>query len=335
MGRTVTTASLVSSQRVDMPAGFLGMFGAGNFKVFLNSGTFPVPPGVTRLRVRVLGGGAGFTYTYQSVPTGLPGGTSSFGSLISATGGTPGTQSTPGIGGKGVGGDFQANGGKGGKIGGGGGAAGSQLGDGGDGGDGANYYQSQSYYIWATGGGGGVGGGKGGVCVSANAIINGTSDGGSPYGNAVNLAGPDWLGNVNRSATAFSPVGVMRFPFDTFPGGGAVSGGALPAGPGGGGAGTSGGNTGASMPARHAGIGGGGPGLTGWWGMAGVMGGGAGGGILVTGDQSQSICGCGGGGYAHGIFSVTPGDSYTVTVAAMSAGNPTCGPSAGLVVVEW
>ena len=38
-------------------AGYMGVFGSGQYKCFLNSGAFVVPNGITELRVRVVGAG--------------------------------------------------------------------------------------------------------------------------------------------------------------------------------------------------------------------------------------------------------------------------------------
>jgi hypothetical protein len=114
-----------------MGIGFMGIFGNGEFRLYTESGHFTVPVGITKLRVRVLGAGG----NNHATPTG--GGASSFGAILSATGGFagPGTTSGEGsTGGNGVGGDFNANGGKGlssNAGSGGGGGAGSQLGNGG------------------------------------------------------------------------------------------------------------------------------------------------------------------------------------------------------------
>lgn len=148
MGRNITavTSQTITANEAlgkSVVAGSLGIFGAGRFQIFFGSGTFKVPAGVSKIRVRVVGagGGGGATSQYTSIIP-LAGGATSFGSLISATGGSPGQNingvNAGGAGGVGVGGDFQANGGNGGGgvgagyAGNGGGAAGSQLGKGGN-----------------------------------------------------------------------------------------------------------------------------------------------------------------------------------------------------------
>ncbi len=129
--------------------------GVPNFQVFLNSGTFVVPTNVNRIMVELWGGGGGggsglsdqtnywntggggggggygwnvfnvtpgYSYTV-TIPTdsnaGQPGGTTSFGSLLSATGGSPGGNATTkqggmgGAGGSSTGGFYNCQGGQG------------------------------------------------------------------------------------------------------------------------------------------------------------------------------------------------------------------------------
>ena len=125
-----------------------GVFGTGQMQVFGagQSGSWYVPNGIGKVRVRLWGGGAGSTsvaggggfalktiYDLSGV-TSIPvsvgaggnagsGGTSSFGSYVSATGGTTG-----GTGGSGVGGDINSSGGT---VSSGAGGAGSLFGNGG------------------------------------------------------------------------------------------------------------------------------------------------------------------------------------------------------------
>ena len=147
------------------------VFGNGAFLQATSSTTFVVPVGITSLRIRVVGGGGGggtngysgggggggggYAHGVFTVSPGTSyaltvgagggvnanGGTTSFGSLISATGGTTGNSG--GAGGTGTGGTVQRTGGTGGATGdgysgGGGGGAGSHLGNGGAGGAGNN-----------------------------------------------------------------------------------------------------------------------------------------------------------------------------------------------------
>lgn len=145
--------------------GRLAVFGQGNFQVFTSPGTFVVNPGISSIRVRVVGaggnggsggsggpspaavtsgggagggggGGGGYAHkvitsftaprTYTVTVGSAPGGTSSFGSEVSATGGSsgqngatgtptwptpwPGTIASGGAGGTGSGGDVNFTG---------------------------------------------------------------------------------------------------------------------------------------------------------------------------------------------------------------------------------
>lgn len=213
------------------PLGYMGEFGSGLWRVFLASGNFTIPAGVKEIRVRVVGGGGGAKGTgcggggggyahgvfpvtpgevYAVTVSGknlYAGGTSSFGALISATGGAAGSPSYNSVhsnfggGGIGVGGDFQARGGSGGTgpSCGGGGGSGSQLGNGG------NAY------------------GRGGAGVGGNGDAPGDG-GGSPFGpnyHDPSLGGLDAVGNAATVRGAINPSGALiRFPFDGFTGGG-------------------------------------------------------------------------------------------------------------------
>lgn len=112
-----------------------GTFGSGQIQIISSSQTFTIPPGVGKLRVRLWGGGGGnigsasggcgggfaiksiydltgITAVAVTVGAGASagtGGTSSFGSFVSATGGTlAGVSPGPGTG---VGGDINTSGG--------------------------------------------------------------------------------------------------------------------------------------------------------------------------------------------------------------------------------
>lgn len=133
-----TDGQILSSQGVDLPPTWIDLPSSGftNMQVFTNSGTFTVPAGVTKVKVTVVGGGGngavyGGTIGYGGAGGGLAikicdvtpsdaisvtvassGGTSSFGSYCSATGGANGGNGTvagpiPGIG---VDGDINASG---------------------------------------------------------------------------------------------------------------------------------------------------------------------------------------------------------------------------------
>lgn len=295
--------------------GQLPTFGQGSFRTFFSNSNFTVPPGVTRLRLRCHGGGGQLTEPST-------GGTASVGALISATGGLRGTGvgfgTAGGAGGQGFGGDFQASGGAGGaELGGGGGGAGSTLG---------------------VGGAGGVGPGGGGGAVGGFAGASGASGGGgaSPFEVSSNgvLGGRDMRGVANtRQTNSLPPVSlnttgaILPFPMFAFTGNGASGSSSVPAGPGGGGAGIAGFGSGID-----GGGGGGGPNTVGGMSQYGVPStvptnvaeglnlsrgcGGAGG--------TNTFTGCGGGGFAYGVFTVTPGQVLPVV-----AGN------GALVIVEW
>lgn len=148
-----------------------GVFGNGLFQIFSASGTFTVPFGISRVRARVWGaggisgqngatagsGGGGFAMKVVDVSsgptvavtvgvaaTGVTGGTSSFGSFVSATGGvaSPAAATAATAGGTGVGGDINFTGGigatSGGVTNGGSGGVAGVFGNGGDGSDSTN-----------------------------------------------------------------------------------------------------------------------------------------------------------------------------------------------------
>jgi hypothetical protein len=314
-------------------AGFLGIFGRGQHRVFSVNETFVIPSGVTRARVRVIGagggtpgvsssgnwisgaGGGGYAHgVFDVVPgashavvigaagaagtsgsgAGTAGGTSSFGSLISATGGQPGVNvssgtATGGAGGVGTGGDFQAKGGKGGdgtgsNVPGSGGAAGSQLGDGGTGAI-AN----------DTPGGGGVGGNQAGPCSAGSAFGPGGLHSDKRVG------GPDVLGvfNTVEGTLVENPIlATCRFPFDVFTGAASY--------------------TASSNAGARSGSGAGGPGGGGSFVPSS---GGHGGGGGVCNSSSAHSGGSGGvGGGAGGAF---------------GASKPGAPGGRGLVIVEW
>tara|TARA_R110002153_G_scaffold46759_1_gene131996 strand:- start:139 stop:1053 length:915 start_codon:yes stop_codon:yes gene_type:complete len=172
---------------------FSGTFGSGSLMTFGVNGTFTIPAGVSSIRVRLWGGGGGgpgglndaggggggFAIKTLSVTPGTAyavtigagglraasGGTSSFGSSVSATGGGGANDQSASshVGGTGSGGDINTTGGFGcaahrqGNAGGysGGGGVGALLGDGNDGVS-ANQNQMQLTSV-RGGGGGGIG----------------------------------------------------------------------------------------------------------------------------------------------------------------------------------
>ncbi|WP_434238356.1 hypothetical protein [Aliarcobacter cryaerophilus] len=287
---TVTTATKV------VGAGYMGEFGQGLWNTFNQNGTFTIPNDVTKIRVRVVGAGgggkgggkggagggyahgvfdvvAGTTYTVTvgtggtgTTSSGTPtaGGTSSFGALISATGGGANGDD----GGIGIGGDFQAQGGKSINSLSGGGGAGSQLGNGGN--------------AYAQGGAGinnGHSFGQGGGSAFAS------SDSGNI--GAQNIAGIVIVATLTDVKLINNPIdATIRFPFDCFVGGGASSAGSA----GGGGTGGGGGASSASSVTAGGTGGGGGTGAGSSSGGAGGIGGGGG------ASSAGSSGGAGGGG---------------------------------------
>ena len=127
-----------------------GVFGTGQVQLYFASGTWSVPPGIGKVRARVWGGGGansgsagGFSmetiYDLTGVtsiaitvgaggnPSGVPSGSSSFGSYCSATGGL----TTGGAAGTGSGGDINYSGGLGNSTASCGGGSASLIGNGG------------------------------------------------------------------------------------------------------------------------------------------------------------------------------------------------------------
>lgn len=296
MGRILEGGSISSagggslSYPVGGPNPVTGSFGTGKARIFNTSGTFVVPDGITSVRARVWGAG-GTNYPLAT------GGTSSFGTFCSATGGSPagGAGSTiGGNGGTGIGGDINSNGGKGGN-----GASGS------------------------AGGGGGVGNifGAGG---DGNGISKASGGGGaSPGGNGGNgVYGRGGRGGFSNSTVFFGAengesFGITEPSFD-----------AIGCGGGGGGCG----NAGSAGNGSNGG-GGGGAHVNGTRaGFGGFPGGGGGGGY--TGN-AEGAGGAGGGGFSMKVCSVTPGQSITVTVGMNGTSYGIADGAPGLVIVEW
>lgn len=327
MGRNLASSTALSGGNGNtLLPGQLPAFGTGRYRIFFVTENWTPPAGVTKVRARVHGGGGGIT---------ADAGSSSFGSLMSATGGKRGVGAVAGVGGVGVGGDFQASGGAGGAgAGGGGGAAGSELGDGGTGG-----------VADATGnaGGGGAVGGK----VGGNGGAAGPGAGASPVmAGPSNTNGLQYAPNIRGMAasaanTTLEPFN-LPFPGFAFVGGGGVWGSNwLPARmagtDGGGGCGGGISNTSAPQGGGHGGVfgGGGGGNMSAASGMEGGQGGrlsderAIGGGFGGT----KGRAGSGGGGYARGVFdNLAAGQPIPITVATA---NPVTGVAAGLVILEF
>lgn len=264
------TQNLFSQPTFPLPYPGQSFFGSGNIQIYAQSGTYIVPPGVTRIRVRVWGaggsggvccdssaqialtaaGGGGGGHGIKVIDTtpgtsyavtvgaggapnrqvgngataGNPGGTSSFGTAVTCTGGGGGGIVAPGVGGgsatggaggTSTGGDVNYSGGAGGnaqtiatlynvgtylQAAGGGGSAGSIFGNGYVGGSAITTINGDS----AIGAGGGAGvGGKGG------SVTNTSS---TSYGGAGGTFGP---GQDDGGSSAAGGAG-FTFPFTRF-----------------------------------------------------------------------------------------------------------------------
>jgi len=225
---------------------FSGVFGNGDMQIIPVSGTFTVPLGVSRVRVRlwgaggaasVGGGGGGFamrviqlgTTTSVAVTVGAPsafltGGTSSFGAFVSAIGGTGGGPA-PNSGGSGVGGDLNFTGGAGSTTtGGAGGGVASLFGNGGNGAT-----VSGPGGIGGSGGGGGatvgVPGGNG-IFSTGGGMINVSGSGIVPTSGMISPS-IDLIGTGGGGSASFNNGvnggGSSGSGFGGFPGGGSGS----------------------------------------------------------------------------------------------------------------
>jgi hypothetical protein len=100
-GSTTLTPTDATTQTLTLPSGTgtlaltsqLGVLS----QVFTSSGTFTIPAGISAVKVTVVGGGgAGACQTMTNYPGGSVGGTSSFGSYVTCTGGHTGQQQNTG-----------------------------------------------------------------------------------------------------------------------------------------------------------------------------------------------------------------------------------------------
>lgn len=215
-----------------------GVFGFGQVQVFPVSGTFTVPAGVNNVRVRLWGAGAGssgggggfamrtifnlaglgVTSVAVSVPQGTTGagGTASFGTFVSATGGNTGTY--PAAGGTGVGGDVNTSGGLSNTSGSGGGGVGSLWGNGGNGGVNGTTTSGAS-------GGGSNQGYSGGSGLSGSGAFNGGTT--ASYAPQTMIGSIDWIGTGGGGSANQSGVngggGGQSIGCGGFPGGGGGS----------------------------------------------------------------------------------------------------------------
>lgn len=223
---------------------YSGTFGNGQVAIFVEDGTFTIPVGVSKVRVRLWGaggtdhgGGGGFAMkeitlgseTSVAVTVGVPGGggsayiggTSSFGSYVSATGGTGNLTSYSNVGGTGVGGDVNYTGGRGNGSGDAGGGCAGLFGDGGDAAVGSN----KSGLDGCAGGGGGTAanyqGGNG--VTGTGAIYFGTYGGSPATGSDMVAKSIDFFGTGGGGYYSFRPTnggGGANSQPGAFPGGG-------------------------------------------------------------------------------------------------------------------
>lgn len=249
MGRLVVSGGGATPAGSNSANFITGTFGSGATRWFTASGSFVVPDDVSSVRVRLWGGGAaggggsqtsgggggGFALKVissltsgDSIPVtvgaggqsnaGFNGGTSSFGSYVSATGGTGANDRTNGnhVGGTGIGGDINASGGgistyevwgvtEYGNSGGGG--AGSLLGDGNHGVN-SNDLNAGYSAIVRGGAGGGMGGGSGNVSNSARSYPYHPLFTQSPVATFVN-------GGLTATAAILQYAHPMDFPITT------------------------------------------------------------------------------------------------------------------------
>jgi hypothetical protein len=316
-GLSVTDSNVIGynsdGTRNDGANGRLEVFGQGNFRVFTSPGTFTVSPGISSIRVRVVGaggnggaagnlsggangagGGGGGGYTQKvitsfsapraySVTVGTaPGGTSSFGAECSATGGSNSPGIAAGTGGSGTGGD--------------------------------------SNFTGATGiAGGFTSGSKGGAAATQKGNGSGVSVPGLPSVNSSYSFNfdPSSPNPGNAVVTSFKDTSIARFPFDIFNGvessnlGNGIQ--AAPSSILNGINGGAGGNSANNNPSNP-------PGGTGGWAA-----GGGGGGFGSTGSGMPGGTGGIGGGGGGGGRASNPS----------SGGGSGGAGGAGIVIVEW
>lgn len=219
MTMPIITASVVNP--------FSGVFGNGQMQIIPVSGTFVVPVGVANVRVRLwgaggsggnnVGGGGGFAMkvinvsgvssvavTVGAAVQNTTGGTSSFGSFVSATGGVgAGT----GAGGTGVGGDVNYVGGT------------SSVGGGGA----ANLFGNGGFGGGSAGGNGASGGGANSTnTVGGNGIFS--TGGGNYVTNGAPIAPTSGMISPSIDLIGTGGGGSGLFPNGVNGGGGAVGG---------------------------------------------------------------------------------------------------------------
>ncbi len=356
-------------------------------EIFMGDGTFTVPEGITSVAVRIFGGGGkGGTSTYckgggggghmaygvldvtpgQQIPVTIgmgggqsgnsssTGGTSSFGTLLSAAGGNDGAIRNgiriAGEGGTGGGGGWCSAGGNG-TYGGGGGAGSPYSGDrstilpggnggtygGGGGGQGCylnlrGYNTERESYVKSpsSGGTGGTYGGNGGAGGTGTVISNSS---GTVYAGMAGHAGT----NTTEMELEFTGTGAGGSAYSSTSVSSEYYNGTGHNGKGGGGGGGYGGLGGKGGDAVNAaGGGGGGGGGYGGKGGDGGRGGGGGGGYGGKGGDASptSSSGCGGGGGGYGLQGNGGSDSSPGGIAAGGGGDGGLGGN-GICIVTY
>ncbi|MBB4313010.1 glycine-rich domain-containing protein [Roseospira marina] len=284
------TVWALSADGKPVGAGYIGLFGAGRWTVFVEPGEYEwtVPTGVTQIRARVVGGGGGgcggnttLEYTgtggagggyAHGVFTVTPGQTLIITVAAGGIGGRENTNTLPRAGGtSSVGALISATGGNPGVW-----ITGSETPPTGGIGVGGDVQATGGGVAQGAGGGGGAGSqlGDGGMARGSGGggVVHGSyaQAGGSAYGPGTTHPGPNVLGDALSSATDNPLSQPLRFPFEAFTGRGGgggteqahrdgQSGGGGIRGGGNGGHG-GGGGAGNPSPAGVGGIGGGGGG---------------------------------------------------------------------------
>lgn len=309
----------------------LGIFGTGVTEIVLANKTFTVPAGVTKLRLTAIGGGGGGSRLGEA---GGNGGTTSFATHCIADGGQGGqaTQDTTrgGLGGIAQVGDLLFNGGNGGRSktnsvsGAGGGGVGTPLGEGGIGSAATASYEGSMPFelgtqfsvpgLYSSGGASG-----GGFPATLDPILLAASPAASPRFYFDALIG-DHLSALRRPGQYAGRPG----PLPLWGGDGAGGDTTQSGGGGGGGGYLAGGCSGYGLYDI---------GTVCWGGEGGLGGGGGGGRGAGAANHGR---GGGGGACAIKVLTVTPGQTFAISVGA--GGVPAVGGGqggAGCLIVEW
>ena len=348
-------------------------------EIFMSDSTFTVPDGITSVAVRIFGGGgAGYCFrggggggghmSYgvfevtpgQQIPitigiggksggnSNMNGGTSSFGTYLSAAGGSGASSYIGGSGGTGGGGGGTGAGGSGSYGGGGGGSGQSGRngggggtyggGGGGCGGTTTHNYSGTTTNPGGSGGTGGTYGGRGGDGVTSGYGQSGSS-GTNTVGQELDFTGTGSGGTGGYSATINDSGSTSYW----IKGGGGGGGGGY-----GGKGGNGGGGTSVSWNGSYPGGGGGGGGYggnggNGGYGEYGIDPGGGGGGGGYGGNGGNGIAGGGGGGGGYGTSGnggtnggaggIAAGGSCSTQISGSSSTYPAGG--SGICIVTY